>query len=114
MTLVHRDLTGDNILIQRGRPWVIDWEVATIGPPDLDLARLRLGLTAVGISTLHDGYRQGWTETTPWCARRFTSANLALFRLLFCAEMHAHLAATGQADKPYAKDILRLAVASRA
>jgi Phosphotransferase enzyme family len=111
VSLIHRDLTQDNILIQRGRPWVIDWEVSTIGQPDLDLARLRLSLTGSGIEALHEGYREGWTETAPWCARRFSSANLRLFRLLFCAEMQAHLEATGQADGPYAEEILRLAQA---
>lgn len=113
MTLIHRDLTPDNILIQRGRPWVIDWEVATIGHPDLDLARLRLALTTTSTEAMHEGYAEGWSGIAPWEDDRFTPARLALFRSLFCAEMHAHLVATGQEDGAYAQEILHLAQAGR-
>ena len=36
----HRDLAPRNILINVDGIWLVDWEAATIGHPDLDVARL--------------------------------------------------------------------------
>lgn len=38
--LVHRDLQSSNILIQRGRPWFIDYQGMRFGPAVYDLASL--------------------------------------------------------------------------
>jgi spectinomycin phosphotransferase len=37
--LCHRDLIGDNLLVDRaGRLWVVDWDAAALAPRDADLA----------------------------------------------------------------------------
>ncbi len=40
--LCHTDMGGDNLLVdEQGRLWVLDWDDATVAPPEYDLAEAR-------------------------------------------------------------------------
>lgn len=52
--LIHGDLRRDNILIGKGRSWLVDWPNACIGPRVFDLVMLFTHLEAMGIAPSDD------------------------------------------------------------
>lgn len=110
MTLIHRDLTDANLLVDHRRVWLIDWEVATIGHPDLDLTRLRPSLSHRQLDAFHSSYREGWSRHLPWHEERMSLGHRAVFELLYCGEIWKYLAETGQDGSDFAKETLDLAV----
>jgi len=60
--LLHTDLRPDNILIDAGRAWIIDWAWPTLGAAWVDPARLALWLIAEGHTTVA---AETWLRTLP-------------------------------------------------
>lgn len=110
MTLIHRDLTDANMLVDHRRVWLIDWEVATIGHPDLDLTRLRPSLSHRQLEAFHSSYREGWSRVRPWHEERMSLGHRAAFELVYCGEIWKYLTETGQDDSDFARETLDLAV----
>ena len=82
-SLIHRDLAPRNILINVDGIWLVDWEAATIGHPDLDVARL-FGAEIEDSEVLREAFWEGYGPVHP--ARRTPEAR-RFFRLLFSLEM---------------------------
>lgn len=109
LTLIHRDLTPENILFSGGRPYIIDWEMATMGHPDLDLARLSLVMTQEEAKILRTGYQAEWSRHALWESARWDKSYRGAFILLYCAEMVEYLIAAGQNQSDFSKDLVKLA-----
>jgi hypothetical protein len=60
--LLHTDLRPDNILIDAGRPWIIDWAWPTLGAAWIDPARVALWLIAEGHTI---AAAEAWLRTLP-------------------------------------------------
>ena len=72
----HNDVNPGNILWQRGRPWLIDWEFAGMNDPAFDLAtaKLELRLSERAFAAL----LRGWGRDDPaWRERIEDQATLA-------------------------------------
>ncbi|MCH9680451.1 MAG: aminoglycoside phosphotransferase family protein [Deltaproteobacteria bacterium] len=87
--LIHRDLSLRNIVLDaKGEVRIIDWEVATFGHADLDLARL-LWLELEDRADLREAF---YDEYAPGDEVRRSAHHRAYFRAWFCVEMLEHLA----------------------
>ena len=60
--LLHTDLRPDNIVIDAGRVWIVDWAWPTLGAAWIDPARLTLWLIAEGHTTTA---AESWLRTLP-------------------------------------------------
>jgi aminoglycoside phosphotransferase (APT) family kinase protein len=80
-SLVHRDLRFDNLIMDRGDLKLIDWEVSTVGHPDLEFSRFvwfELGDSPLLTAALARGYQRD---------NVFTSSSRRFFRLVYALEM---------------------------
>lgn len=85
-TLIHRDLTDSNIFFTPDGVQLIDWEVATLGHPDQDLARLSLSLTASQNASFRTAYRNA-LDASQWNVERQSAQHEAIMLALHFAEM---------------------------
>jgi aminoglycoside phosphotransferase (APT) family kinase protein len=82
--LVHRDLTCDNVLVDDAHgTWIIDWEMSTVGHPELDLARL-LWFDLEDDPRLVEAFLDGYGGGS-------AADRHLLFRMLFATEMLQYL-----------------------
>jgi 5-methylthioribose kinase len=107
LALVHADVQGTNVLLQGGRPRLLDAEIAHVGDPafDLGVARAHVELHAVlrpespgaraGLRALLDGYRAGGgTEETIERSRGY--AGVEMLRRTLGAARLTWLGGTGE------------------
>ncbi len=84
-SLEHGDLWGDNVIVDSGRPVLIDWEDASLSHPFLSPAILSLHARLVGppldgpdtARAIRDAYLAPWRESGPlaaWPAARVEAA----------------------------------------
>jgi aminoglycoside phosphotransferase (APT) family kinase protein len=100
--LVHRDLEPRNVLIAADdRLLIIDWEVSTIGHPDLDFGRLFW-------RGFHDcgELRRAFFAGYPASERQRAPETIAFFRAMFCLEMLAYLSSSNQAGDIRPQDLV--------
>jgi aminoglycoside phosphotransferase len=83
-SLVHRDLRCDNVVVDEANgTWIVDWEMSTVGHPELDLARL-LWFDLEDEPGLVEAFLDGYGGGVPDDRR-------LLFRVLFATEMLQYL-----------------------
>jgi hypothetical protein len=85
--LVHGELYPSNVLVGRAGPggaqvWPVDWEMAGVGSPLLDVAALTSGWPGTEQGALVDSYLDELGPAAPWADRREVTT------LVDCCRLH--------------------------
>ncbi|MGW1146601.1 aminoglycoside phosphotransferase [Streptomyces sp. NPDC002454] len=84
-SLLHTDLNNENVLVQDGHAYLVDWAWATRGAPWLDAGYWVMWLLAAGKHTVEqaEGWARripSWEAATPMALDAFASANARMWR----------------------------------